>query len=354
MGFLEARFYDNPVLAWLIAVGVAVVSFAALRVLKAVLGRHTTALAQKVSTEMLELVGDLFGGIKIFFILAIAAYAGSLALSLPADVKYWVERAIIIAFLLQAAMWGSRILTFFISRHVKRKIEKDPGAATTVRALGFAAKLALYATILILALDNIGVNVTTLVAGLGIGGIAIALAVQNILGDLFASFSIMLDRPFVLGDFVIIGDYQGTVEHIGLKTTRIRSLSGEQIIFSNSDLLSSRIRNYKRMYERRIVLTLGVTYQTPLEKLKAVPRIIREAVETQNDARFDRAHFKGYGDFSLNFEYVYYVKKPDYNTYMDVQQAINLAVYERFAAEGIEFAYPTQTLYVNRPDSQEK
>jgi small-conductance mechanosensitive channel len=201
---------------------------------------------------------------------------------------------------------------------------------------------------LLLILDNLGIDITALVAGLGVGGIAVALAVQNILGDLFASLSIVLDKPFAVGDFIIIDDYLGSVEHVGLKTTRLRSLSGEQLVMSNADLLSSRIRNYGRMYERRIVFSLGVTYQTPRDKLKKIPGIIRDAVEAQDQTRFDRSHFKGYGSFSLDFETVYHVLQPDYNLYMDIQQAVNFAIHERFEAEGIEFAYPTQTLFVER------
>jgi small-conductance mechanosensitive channel len=184
------------------------------------------------------------------------------------------------------------------------------------------------------------------VAGLGIGGIAVALAIQNILGDLFASLSIALDKPFVIGDFIIVDQLLGTVEHIGLKTTRIRSLSGEQIVFSNADLLNSRIRNYKRMYERRVVFSIGVTYQTPYEKLASIGTTLKEIIESQPDVRFDRAHFREYADSSLNYEVVYYVKSPDYNRYMDIQQAINLEIYRRFQDGGIEFAYPTRTLYL--------
>jgi small-conductance mechanosensitive channel len=198
----------------------------------------------------------------------------------------------------------------------------------------------------LLALDNMGVNITGLVAGLGIGGIAVALALQNILGDLFASLSIILDKPFVIGDFIVVDQLMGTVEHVGLKTTRIRSLSGEQVIFSNAGLLQSRIRNFKRMAERRVVFTVGVTYQTPYEKLARISALLREAVELQQGVRFDRAHFKEYGDFALVYEIVYFVTSPDYNKYMDIQQAINFEIYRRFQQEGLEFAYPTQTLFV--------
>jgi small-conductance mechanosensitive channel len=200
---------------------------------------------------------------------------------------------------------------------------------------------------LLLALDNIpGIEVDALIASLGIGGIAVALAAQNILGDLFASLSIVLDQPFVIGDSITVGEYVGTVEHIGLKSTRVRSLTGEQLIFSNSDLLNSRIRNYGRMEERRVSFTLGVTCQTPYEKLVEIPGMIQEIIAAQPQTRFGRAHFKAYGDFSLNFEIVYCMLTSDYDVFMDIQQGINLEILRRFAEEGIELAYPTQTVFV--------
>jgi len=225
-------------------------------------------------------------------------------------------------------------------------MNQDTSSATTITFLGFIARLILWVIVLLLILDNLGVNITGLVAGLGIGGIAVALAVQNILGDLLASLSIVLDKPFVIGDFVVVDSLSGTIEHIGLKTTRIRSLSGEQLIFSNNDLLKSRIRNYKRMEERRIVFGFGVVYQTPMEKLTFIKTIVGDIIKKQENARLDRVHFKEYGDSSLNFEVVYFVAKPDFNLYMDVQEAINLEIFRRFQEEGIEFAYPTRTLYL--------
>jgi small-conductance mechanosensitive channel len=194
-------------------------------------------------------------------------------------------------------------------------------------------------------LDNQEIEITPLIAGLGIGGVAVALATQNILGDLFASLSIVLDKPFVIGDFLSIDEFLGSVEKVGVKTTRVRSLSGEQLIFSNNDLLNSRIRNFGRMFERRVVFTVGVTYETPAEKLRRIPTIIRDAVEGHEKVRFDRAHFHKYGDSALIFETVYYVLSPDYNRYMDIQQDVNLTIFERFAEGEIDFAYPTQTIH---------
>jgi small-conductance mechanosensitive channel len=234
------------------------------------------------------------------------------------------------------------------SQRVARRLAKrsDASAMALVPTGSRAIKIVIAVIAMMTLLGSYGLDVSALVAGLGVGGIAVALAAQNILGDLFASLSIVLDKPFVVGDFLVIGEFLGTAEHVGLKTTRVRSLSGEQLIFANADLLNSRIRNYGRMFERRIVFSIGVTYQTPADKLKRIPTMIRTAIENQEPVRFDRAHFQSFGDSALLFETVYYVLSPDYNKYMDIQQNINLTLYEQFAAEGIEFAYPTQTVFV--------
>lgn len=222
----------------------------------------------------------------------------------------------------------------------------SPTAAGSLTGLRWLILLVTYALILLLALQNTGVDVTSLIAGLGIGGIAVALAMQNILGDLFASLTIALDKPFVIDDFIVVGSEMGTVEHIGLKTTRVRSLSGEQLVFGNADLLSSRIRNYKRMSERRVVFGFGVVYDTPPETIEAISAIVRRAVEAQDNVRFDRCHFYRFGASSLDFEAVYYINSPDYNAHMDAQQAVHLAIARAFRERRIEFAFPTQTLHV--------
>jgi small-conductance mechanosensitive channel len=208
------------------------------------------------------------------------------------------------------------------------------------------SKILLWSLVLLIILDNLGFNITTLIASMGIGGIAIALAAQSILGELFASLSIAMDKPFVIGDFIIVDTYLGTIEKIGMRTTHIRSLGGELIIFSNTDLLRSRVRNYKRMTERRILFALGVVYGTPAAKVEAIPEMVRGIIENDDMTRFDRGHFKEYGASSLNFEFVYYVLSPEYNDFMDTQQRINLAIYAKFEAEGIDFAFPTQTVHV--------
>ena len=256
--------------------------------------------------------------------------------------------------LIQAGLLGSRGIELWLNRYRSRKLEVDAASVTTFGAVAFIGRILMWAIIVLVALANMGVDVTALVAGLGVGGIAVALAVQNVLGDLFASFSIVLDKPFVIGDFIIVGDHLGTVEHVGLKTTRIRSLSGEQLVFSNTDLLGSRIRNFKRMYERRVVFALGVVYQTPAKLLEKIPSMLRQIVESREQVRFDRAHFKDFGPHSLNFEIVYWVLTPDYTIYMDIQQEINLEIYRRFEQEGIDFAYPTQTLHIRQEERDGK
>lgn len=348
MELLDTVLYGNTIRAWSVALALGLVALIALRTLQAVGAARLGALAARARIPAGDLFAEPVKRTRFLALLIVAIYVGSLALTLSERAHAVVAGLTVIVLLVQGAIWLVALLEAWLARYRERQLATDPAAVTTVSALGFLGKLAVWSAALLLALDNLGVDITALVAGLGIGGIAIALAVQNILGDLFASLSIVLDKPFVIGDFLIVGEHLGSVEAIGLKTTRLRSLSGEQLVFSNSDLLNSRLRNYGRMYERRAAFTIGVTYQTPREKLRRIPEIVREAVEREEKTRFDRSHFKEYGSFSLNFESVYYVLDPDFNLYMDIQQAINLRIHERFEEEGIEFAYPTQTVYVAR------
>lgn len=251
-------------------------------------------------------------------------------------------------FTLLALLQAGLVLTNAVkgggSLYVQRN-KKDGARATLVATMVLVLDILLWAILGLMALGVMGINVTALLAGLGLGGIVIALALKNMAEDLLSSLSIVFDQPFVLGDFIISGDYMGSVERIGMKTTRIRSLSGEQIIIPNSDLLGSRIRNYGRMKERRQVFSIGVTYETPRAKLEKIPGLIKGIIEAQKNVRFDRSHFATFGDFSLNFETVYFILSADYNQYMDIQQAINLALVKAFEKEGISFAYPTQVIY---------
>jgi small-conductance mechanosensitive channel len=346
MNFLERHFYGNPLYDWIAAIAAGIALALALYFVQRLLVRRLPAWAGTTATRLDDFVVDMLSHTRFPFLLVISFYFGLQYLELPPKPARLIEQITIIALLVQVALWGNRGIAMWLADYMKRHRDTDAAAATTMSVLGFIARVVLWSVLVLMILDNLGFNITTLVASLGIGGVAVALAVQNILGDIFSSLSIAMDKPFVIGDFIIVDEHLGTVEYIGLKTTRIRSLSGEQIVFSNSDLLKSRILNYKRMYERRVVFGFGVTYQTPLAKLERIPAKVKEIVTAQQKTRFDRAHFKEYGDSALNFEVAYYVLDADYRVYMDVQQAINLALLRRFAAEGIAFAYPTRTLYV--------
>jgi small-conductance mechanosensitive channel len=293
-------------------------------------------------------IADVVRATRLWLLAPLALYAGAMLLELPARLERVLENVAMVALVLQFALWATRLLSRWLERRAEAARGTDPEAATTVTLLGFVGRVVVWSLALLFGLDQLGFDVTALIAGLGIGGIAVALALQNILGDLFASAAIVLDKPFMVGDFIVIGEHAGSVEKVGLKTTRVRSLSGEQLVFSNAQLLNTQLRNFKRMQERRIAFAIGVTYETPLEKLREIPAWLKAAVDSQPKARFDRAHFKAYGDFSLNFEVVYYVLSPEFNVYMDTQQAINLAIFEQFARQGVQFAYPTRTLYIRQ------
>ncbi|GIV59224.1 MAG: hypothetical protein KatS3mg043_0313 [Rhodothermaceae bacterium] len=332
---------------WVKAIGIWAFLSVLFILLQRILTARITRFAERTRTNIDNVLASILQRTRAYFLIGLAFYAAVAIVQLPEVIVRWGGRIAFVLLMLQLIQWGNGLISLYVERYRTQKLDEDPAAVTSMQALGFIARLGLWTLVLLVALDNFGVDITALVASVGIAGVAIGLAVQNILGDLFASLSIVLDKPFVVGDFIIVDNHLGTVEYIGLKSTRIRSLTGEQLVFSNSDLLSSRIRNFKRMHERRVVFSVGVTYQTPREKLEKIPAMIQEIVEAQDMVRFDRAHFKEFGPSSLNFEVVYWVLDPDYTLYMNIQQAINLALYERFAREGIDFAYPTQTLYVH-------
>lgn len=343
---LQHEFYHNPVLDWLIAVAIAVLVWVILLFTRKIAAKIVGRVAKKTTHVWDDVVAAIIPKTNSLFLLALGILAGSRAVVLPPENEHLIVTIVLAVAILQGGLWAAFAISFLVQNHRTRAIKDDPASVSTIGALGLLARLAVWILVLLLILENAGVEIGPLIAGLGVGGIAIALAVQTVLKDLFASLSIMFDKPFVVGDFMIIGDLLGVVENIGLKTTRIRSLWGEQLIFSNNDLLESRIRNFGRMRERRVAFKIGVTYQTSREKLQKAPGMIKKAIEAQKLTRFDRAHFFEYGNFSLNFEIVYYIASPDYNIYMDIQQAINLDIHEQFEKEGIEFAYPTQTIFM--------
>ena len=346
---LSHEFIGNSLKLWLIAMLATFVFWFLLTIVRQIAAVATSKIADKTGLFWNRIVAKCVPRTRSFFLVALAIFGGSRLLDLSSRTDTFIHHAVIILGLLQLGLWTSHAVSLFVQDIREKSLEKNPAAVTSIGAIGLLARSLVWILVALLILANANVEIAPLLAGLGVGGLAVALAVQTVLKDLLASLSIILDKPFVVGDFLIIGDLMGGVEHIGLKTTRIRSLSGEQLVFSNNDLLESRIRNFGRMKERRVDFTIGVTYQTPRDKLVKIPDIIREAILAQKGTRFDRSHFQQFGDFSLDFETIYFVSVPDFNTYMDIQQGINLRIHESFEREGIEFAYPTQTLFLERP-----
>jgi small-conductance mechanosensitive channel len=332
---MDFTYLNNTLESWAIALGVLLGATLAMVALRRLALHKMQALAQRTDTMADDLVAKMLRKTYFLIFVTLAAYLASLALELTERQRLVISRVAIAALILQLAIWGDTLLRAWRDHYMAGDGRK---ASRTI--VCFLARLALWVIAFLMVLDNFGFNITALVASLGVGGIAVALAVQNILGDLFASLSIMLDKPFEIGDFIIVGDVLGSVEHIGLKTTRLRGLGGEQVIFANSDLLKSRIHNHKRMETRRVAFVLRVAYGAGEVQLARVPALIREVVASEPMAVFERAHFFNYGEWSLNFEVVYHFQSPDYIAHMDTQQAILLEIYRRFEREGIRFAHP--------------
>jgi small-conductance mechanosensitive channel len=344
---LQYEVLNNPLGTW----GTSIVIFLATWVLLVfahkLIARRLKAFAAGANVTALHVVERVVRRTQVWFPPLFAAFLSSRLIVSTPTLTTLFARIFMLGLLFQVGLWAAGALTAYLSQRRRRQLVESPGDVAGTDLLWLVLRMAIWVVIVLLALDNLGMNVTTLIAGLGIGGVAVALAAQNILGDLFASFSIVMDQPFVVGDQLGIDDFTGTVERVGLKTTRLRSVSGEQLVFSNADLLSSRIRNFGRMTERRVSFTIGVAYRTSVDDLRRIPQIVRAAVELEKDARFERAHFTQYGEFALIFEIVYYVLLPNFDVHADIRQRVNLALFERFAEEGIEFGFPTQKLYVS-------
>lgn len=347
-----SQFVENSIwMAWILGTGLAVLVWLVLLFTKNRAETHLQKIREK-DPQALPYTGVVLEETKGYFLLGFSLYIGVRLPAHPGNLAWDLQQYIFLIILVQIGIWGHALLKKWAKVVFKKKKETDAAQASAIGILQLMASIALWIILAVAGLSSLGVEVGTLVAGLGVGGIAIALASQKILGDLFASFTIVMDKPFAVGDFIIVGDIKGHVENIGLKTTRIRSLGGEQLILPNSDLLESRIQNFQRMKERRNQMLIGVVYQTPLDKLKRIPEIVREIIEAQEQVRLDRVHFKEFGPHSLNFEIVYYALTREYKPFMEIQQTINLALFERFHQEGITFAYPTQTVFVENPESQ--
>lgn len=339
MFILQFKFLGITLFEWLISLAILVITYFGLQLAKQVALNRIERFSERTASQWNTFALTEVSRIRTYFILALAVYLASLALPLDNGPRELIRLVAEAAMLLQIAVWGTALINFMVNDRAKSRVNFDPSTATTMNAVSLITRVILWALILLIMLENIpGIQINSLIASLGITGVAVALAVQRILGDLFASLSIALDKPFVLGDFIIIDQYQGTVENIGLKSTRLRSLEGEQLIFSNSDLLNSRIHNYKRMARRRVQFPLRISLKTPTEKLSEIPRMVEDAIGSLDGLSFERAHFRQFGPAAYEFEVVYFVESPSYSTYMDKQQAVNLRLLQCFQETGIELA----------------
>jgi MscS family membrane protein len=350
---LHFEFLGNPLMNWGLAVITFLVTLTVLPIIKGFIAARRRSWTPNDRLQFhaaIELTTLLVARTSRVFLFAVALYLASRHLTFPPPLERVITVIIVCVFWLQVGLWGMAAVRFGIDYRRARSAGLDAILTGSLDVILFCAGLIIWAMVLLLALDNLGIQIKPLLAGLGIGGIAIALAVQTVLSDVLASMSIALDKPFNVGDSLTIGDFQGTVEHIGVKSTRLRSLSGEQIIIANADIIKARVRNFGRMGDRRAVFQFGVSYDTPTGVLAVIPAEVRKIVEALPDTRFDRCHFLTYGDTALQFELVYFVTKPDFGVYADTQQAINLALLDRLREMKVQLAAPTRALvYVELP-----
>lgn len=333
----------NP---YLLGVGISILSFFLILGVKVLLSTKIGRFIGRQENRWDEVVVFTIEKTTYTFMAGLAMYIGFLAVPHSKIVSLYTGRAFFILLMWQVTIWSYHLLDKWLVFTVYQRARKNPAAASSVSLIRLFSRFLLFCTLFLFTLSNLGIKVTTIIAGLGVGGIAVALALQKILGDLFSSLSIVLDKPFVVGDFVVLDQYMGEVEKIGLKTTRIRSLSGEQIIISNSDLLATRIRNFKRMHERRVVFFLNLVHDLSTNRLKEAVSLITSIIHTKSRTRFERCHFMKIGPTSFDIETVFWVLSDDHNLYMDIQQEIFIEILEAFSQAGIEFASPTQTMHV--------
>lgn len=341
---------DNTARELLTAIVVFAVIMVTLKVVQVVILKRLKKVAEKTRNQFDDTAIRIFREIRPPLYFLVSLYFALQTIAVPD----WLDKIVTILFVLAMVYEIVQAADKLVEYFVQERIAKSDGevdenqSRTMVSAVKMLLKVALWAIGLIVALANIGVDVTSLVAGLGIGGIAIALALQNILGDIFSSISIFVDKPFRIGDYIVMGTDSGIVEKIGLKSTRIRTLQGEQLVVSNKELTSVRVQNFKRMERRRAVFVLGLEYGTPLEKLKKVPGLVKDIIDRTDMTEFDRCYFMGYGPSSLDFEVVFYVDSPEYPEFAAVMQEVNLGIYGKFEEAGLSFAFPTQTVHLQK------
>jgi small-conductance mechanosensitive channel len=344
------EWYHNSLQAWLTAGLTVVGGFLVLVLLRRLVVSRLGAIAARTPNNIDDMFVEVVAKTRTWVLGALALYFALLPLTLP-KIEPYLHPTAKLVLLWQAALWGSAGVTFWVKHYMTRRTAtSDRASIAMITAVGVGVKVFLWILVVITAMKTVfAIEITPLITGLGVSGIAVALAVQNILGDILAALAIVFDKPFDLGDTIGVDQITGTVEHIGLKTTRLRSIQGEQVIIGNSDLLKSRLRNFKRMYQRRVLFNLDVPFDTPTETVAKLPPIVQQIVSAQSPVKFDRSHVSSFGESAIRIETVYYVLDPEYKVYMDVQQAINLEILRRFGALNVKFAFPSRTVYHEGP-----
>jgi small-conductance mechanosensitive channel len=349
----ETTFVGVPLWSLMVALAAAATTYAAILLVLHLLTGRARVWATQSGSAAARTVVDVLEGTSRLLMVVVALLVGASLLELPGRWESRLSQLWFVALALQMGLWGMRAIGMGVRRYVERHSSTGmTQVSASATLLSWGLRTLLWSVVLLAILSNVGVNITAFIASLGVGGIAVALAVQNILGDLFASLAIAVDKPFEVGDFIVVGSVSGTVQVIGLKTTRIRSLQGEQIVMSNTDLLKQTISNYRMLEKRRIVFGFGVSYNTTPEQAEAIPGVVRKLIDAHPQLRFDRAHFKAFGASSLDYEVVYIVQDPAFNLYMDLQQSINLGLMREFKAMGVEFAFPTSTVHIASAPAQ--
>lgn len=347
--YWQNSLYDY-LISFIIFIGVLIV----LKIFQVIVLSRLRKLAKKTKTDFDDALIDIFTKIKPPFYFFVALYFAVYYLSFPEIVSTILNVLIIVSVVFEVIQALQRLVDYLVKKQLKKMDGTPEGkkqSRAMVKATSLIVKVLLWVLGVTLILANLGINVTSIIASLGIGGIAIALALQNILSDMFNAFSIYIDKPFQIGDYITVGPDSGTVEKIGLKSTRIRTLQGEELVISNSELTSARIQNFKSLEKRRDTFDIGVVYNTTKTKLEKIPRIIKKIMKEYELLEFDRCVFKSYGDSALIFEVVYYVHTSEFGEFAKVKHQMNIDIFTEFGKEGIDFAYPTQTLYINREES---
>jgi len=345
---MQIVFLSNTVAAWLLALLVFFASLIVLKIFRSVLVAKLRKITRKTKTEIDDIIVNAIQAIHWPFYILVSIYVAINFLAVHFLVQQWTYYVFLVVVIYYTIKVLQRFVDFGAKSIIKRRKDRESKDTEVIKLLSSIIKVSIWLVAIVLLLANLGYDVTSLIAGLGIGGIAVALALQNVLGDIFSSVSIYFDKPFRVGDFVAVGDQMGTVKKIGIKTTRVEVPQGEELVIANSELTKSQVRNFGVMEKRRGLAHIGVAYNTPAEKLEKIPEMIRKIINNQDNTEADRIHFKSFADSSLIYEVVYYVNSGEYVQFMDIQQAINLAIIKKFEQEKIEIAFPTQTIYLKK------